>query len=1655
MPRLIAFAASLALAFSLLLLAPTVLADPARAGGALFDAGAGVALFRAAVLAAFNMAIAAAADRFLCGRFRPDGRLLAMGAACGALAAFGPAIADAATAPVIAALPAALRTPAVMLGAALAQGTLWAETYFATGIAIDALAGRRPSVTGAGAHVRRGAQGGLLYGALAILIVHLASALAAAFGADAHRWTVPLAALAGAALYPFVRTIVESHDAARPFPLRLAEQYARPVNAARGAVLGALVALAAVQGLPEAGGWTRFLAGALCGAITFAGVDIAGDTLARLRRGVKRAEGARAYLVGALAGGALGGVIGWYLDAAQLARIGESLALAATVNYAQAGMPVQPFLATLISGSWNVVDLGPAQGGARLLYNQSLFGVISWAIAAPLFSLNYRALEAIVQRDLRPLRSLFTQRGLIALCAHMLQVQRWGLWMAPVISAFLRPAPDPTWYNQDGAIRTLAAAAHSAIASDAAFRAWSLETFAALLAFEWFRILVWLDHMGLRVATLVNATFVAGDALEAKAARYLGRPVRARGLPEGVRRLSTWAPLTLPFYMPAGAEWAAVWDRAQTLQADPVLPAAAGDLIALYAAAFFVAAFVAVLVARSGGRGGKRYALTNGALSFDMDEAGNGHTRLFRPGSGELLHLTKACEDQQAPRGKFIYVRDLDAPADATFTLTPGPRRDPARKTRIAQTDPRRLTIRTQHEGLDAEAAVELLPGVTAERWTVTLRNLENRARRVELVSYQEPALAPPELTRRFGPFHALHLETVLLPQLGALLFRNRLLKGPRGAHVAPDVSFHAVAPGANARHAGVHDTRARFFGAGTPADPDSAPFEPAERGGKRISFDPCGAHRIEAALPPGGTATIVFLDGYAADWHAAAALIARETGRPAPDAAEIDAATGTVRAAPAPDAPPDHSFDDGGRTLTLRSRPPRPWAHPIVNPLGHGALCDSHGGVSSFAANAQRNGLTPWTPDSVTPPAPGQAVYLRDEETGAIYSAGFAPCRRSDTVHTVTFAPGAAVYRAETAALVFEVTCAAAHDAPVELREIRIVNRGPHTLRCRVVPYFEMTLGEHAAETAGKVSTAAHGPRDAVLLFRNPENEIAPDWAFAAVSQRPLLVETERARFIGGEHDLSAPAFVAEGAGDLGAPRDGRRCAAFACLIEIAPGHEATLVAALGQAPSAAEARSLAERFAEPTAARIAIDATRRWWRETLDVLTVETDAPEADRLINIWLPYQALSARLWARCGPDQRAGAYGFRDQLQDVLPFCGTHPAIARRQILLHARQQFRDGSVFHWWHMTAAGATGLGARTRASDVHVWLPYVAASYIAASGDAAILDEGVPFLDGPDIPSGEQGFAFVPLSSADTAPLFEHCRRALDLALSRLGLRGLPLMGAGDWNDGFSALGAQGRGESVWLGMFLRATLLAFAPLCEARGENALAARYRMEAERLKAALGAMQTGDRFAAATTDSGALYAPAYALTAAWPVLSDAVPPARGAAIVQAALAALERPTLMALVSPPYDETADPYPGRIAEYPKGVRENGGQYTHAVSWMCDALMALAAALPAEQAALQAQAARLWRKGSPLDHAARPAYGLAPHQQPADVYNGPGYEGRGGWSWYTGSAARMLCSARTILGVRVADGGVRVAPLSGPDAPWRLKRVIFRGRTIYEA
>jgi cyclic beta-1,2-glucan synthetase len=738
--------------------------------------------------------------------------------------------------------------------------------------------------------------------------------------------------------------------------------------------------------------------------------------------------------------------------------------------------------------------------------------------------------------------------------------------------------------------------------------------------------------------------------------------------------------------------------------------------------------------------------------------------------------------------------------------------------------------------------------------------------------------------------------------------------------------------------------------------------------------------------------------------------------------------------------------FTADGREYVIRAgpqqSPPAPWINVVANP-DFGFTISEGGGGFTWAGDSGRNRLTPWRNDPVLDD-PGEVIYLRDEETGSVWSATPRPVP-ADTRYEIRHGAGYTRFAHRSHGLDQRLCMFVPTDAPLKVARLDVTNEWPRQRRITVTYYAEWVLGSSRDITAPHVVTELVPDADAVFARQHFDATRARRVAFLAASERLHGATADRAGFL-GRGGLEQPAGLQRiGLGEVyGSGLD--PCAAVQIHLDLKPGEQRTVHFLLGEADSRERAIERIAEYRTPQSVRAAFEQVQRFWDRQLGGIEVHTPEPSMDLLLNRWLPYQALACRLWARSALYQSSGAYGFRDQLQDVLAFVFTRPEHTRTHILEAAGRQFADGDVLHWWHPE----TTAGVRTRCSDDMLWLPFVTAAYVEASGDASILDEIVPFLEAPELVAAErERYATFPVGG-DHGTLYEHCRRALSRGLT-CGEHGLPLIGACDWNDGFDRVGEAGRGESVWLGWFLHVTLSAFAPLCENRESPIAAHALLAEAARLRTALHAEAwDGDWYRRAYYDDGSPLGSAAnrearidSISQSWAVLSKAAPAERATQAMQAVREQLldRQNGLLLLLTPPFDRD-DQQPGYIKAYPPGVRENGGQYTHAAVWAAWAFAQM-------QGGLEAEA--LFRLLNPVLRArtdeAVTRYRVEPYVVAADIYGSPPHTGRGGWTWYTGSAAWLYrFGVERVLGLQRRGRMLYVDPRMPPD--WTEFSLIYR-------
>ena len=722
---------------------------------------------------------------------------------------------------------------------------------------------------------------------------------------------------------------------------------------------------------------------------------------------------------------------------------------------------------------------------------------------------------------------------------------------------------------------------------------------------------------------------------------------------------------------------------------------------------------------------------------------------------------------------------------------------------------------------------------------------------------------------------------------------------------------------------------------------------------------------------------------------------------------------------------------------------PPAPWVNVIANPLG-GFVVSERGTGCTWAENAHFYRLTPWHNDPVCDPA-SDIIYVQEPEADDLWSATPAPVPGSGS-YVVTHAPGTSTFEHLHNGIQSHLALGLADDAAVKVSLLQLTNTTRRTRRLVVTAFAEWTLGAHREATQGQIHTTWADDEQAVLASNHFDPAFAGWTAFLAASAPVSSYSADRRSFIGRHGTLMAPAALRlDGLdGTTGSGLD--PCAALQLQVTLEPGETKEVALLLGAASSEREARRTMRRLRPGLSARRSTARTVAAWHSRLRTITVTTPDPTFDALLNTWTLYQALSSRMWGRMALYQSSGAYGFRDQLQDVLALLYAEPAIARAHILRASSRQFVEGDVQHWWH----AHTGRGVRTRFSDDLAWLPSVVDTYVRVTGDATVLDESTPFLTMRSLEPHEHEIYDLPSVSDQVGTVYEHCVRALQRACT-WGPHGLPLIGTGDWNDGMNRVGADGKGESVWLAWFLVATFRHFATYAQARGEAEQATWRRRTGDSSVVGVEAPAwAGQWYARAFYDDGSALGSASSdecridsIAQSWSVISRAGLPTRQALAMHALDTQLVREDarLIMLLAPPFDRGQHD-PGYIKGYLPGVRENGAQYTHAALW---AVMATALQGDGDRAF------ELFQMCNPLTHTATPEgvarYKTEPYAVAADVYTAPGQLGRGGWTWYTGSASWMYrVGLEQIVGLTKSGDLLRFRPST--PATWPMVQIHYR-------
>ena len=756
--------------------------------------------------------------------------------------------------------------------------------------------------------------------------------------------------------------------------------------------------------------------------------------------------------------------------------------------------------------------------------------------------------------------------------------------------------------------------------------------------------------------------------------------------------------------------------------------------------------------------------------------------------------------------------------------------------------------------------------------------------------------------------------------------------------------------------------------------------------------------------------------------------------------------------------------FSADGREYVIRSSvlagvvqqsTPLPWVNVIAN-ARFGTVISESGSAYTWSENAHEFRYTPWNNDPVSD-TPGEAIYLRDELSGAFWSPTALPCG-GDGLHVTRHGFGYSVFEHTQDGIESELTVFVDVEAAIKFSQLRVRNRSGRSRKLSATGYVEWVLGDVPSKSAMHVSTEVD-PQTGAILARNPYHpEFGDRMAFfdadGATLGQGVSVSGDRREFLGRNGSLRQPAAMRRVAlsNRVGAGLD--PCAAVQVPFELADGQERVVIFRLGSAGRRGkdDARTMVQNLRDPHTVPSALQTVQAHWQQTLGAVQVRTPDAALNLLANGWLLYQTLACRLWARTGFYQSGGAFGFRDQLQDAMALVHAAPELLREHLLRCAARQFREGDVQHWWHPPQ----GRGVRTQCSDDYLWLVQATCRYVQATGDTGVLQESTPFLEGRALHPEEDSYYDLPSVTEERATLYEHCVRAIRHGL-RKGVHGLPLMGSGDWNDGMNLVGFKGQGESIWLAFFLFDTLQKFSPLARATGGEAFADACLAEAELLRQAIDQHGwDGAWYRRAYFDDGTPLGSASndecqidSVTQSWAVLSGAGEATRKHSALDALQTRLVRPEqgLIQLLTPPFDRSALE-PGYIKGYLPGVRENGGQYTHAAIW---AVMAFA---------MQGDVRRAWACFdliNPVHHGSTPEqvarYQVEPYVVTADVYAVAPHEGRGGWSWYTGSASWMYrLILESLLGLTRQGAALHFAPRLPVD--WGSFALDYRwGRTVY--
>jgi cyclic beta-1,2-glucan synthetase len=1048
--------------------------------------------------------------------------------------------------------------------------------------------------------------------------------------------------------------------------------------------------------------------------------------------------------------------------------------------------------------------------------------------------------------------------------------------------------------------------------------------------------------------------------------------------------------------------------------------------------------------------------------------------------------------------GWYIYLRDLNDGQFWTASASPVPGQNAGHVAMHGAM----VCIQREHHGIATRTDICLTTDGALELRRVHLSNLGNSARQVEVTIYVEVVLNHPADHASHPAFSKLFVQTEWHPDGQTLLARRRPRSNTENHPcVAMTLLGHTVSEW--------ETERARFIGRGHDCHaPVALTHSHVLSGSTGSVLDPALALRTFITLNPGETCTLCFVIGVApdrtsllhaaADWKALEVASLFEQAQTASSPCDASAAVhvgsiwakltqgqdpvlqgcGTESVRPSFELATRPSatrqplqplqffngyggFSADGNEYVIRlpylrtaglQLPPMPWTNVLANPQC-GCIVSEKGAGTVWAGNSREHRLTPWRNDPITDPH-DDAWYVRDNDSGVFWSPlpGPAPAQAD---YEVRHGFGYSIWHLQARGLEQEACMFVPQSDPVRVLRLRLKNSGTRPRRLSVYAYNRWVLGVTPEATYADLEAQFDTAAKAVCA-RNPQSgEYSQCVAFAAVNQTESMSWTAvREAFLGNPGSMAAPEAVRHG-GVLNHSIGKSTSAALQVLLDIAPGETRELSFFVGEVKNDTELQPLLKRYRTPGAVDAALESVREFWRTTVGGMQIETPCSEIDIMVNGWLPYQNLACRMWGRTAFYQSGGAYGFRDQLQDATSLIYLRPDLTRLQILTNAAHQFVEGDVLHWWHPPLSK----GMRTRFADDLLWLPYLTAYYITTTGDETVMQEQARFITADFLEEDEDERLLLPQDSFESADVYEHCCRAIDRSLTK-GVHGIPLFGCGDWNDGMNRVGREGKGESVWMGFFLYSVLNDFLPWCDARHDKARAQRYRkFRSELLQSLNDAAWDGDWYRRAWYDNGEPLGSKTsdeckidALAQSWAVISSVASPERA----NQALNALEQhlindgEQLIRLLTPAFENTPND-PGYIKGYVAGVRENGGQYTHAALWVVKAMA---------MAGRRERATQLLKMLSPISHSSNTAdadrYKVEPYVIAADIYGVAPHVGSGGWTWYTGSAGWMIRVAiESILGFTLRGGNtLRLAPGIPDDWPGFKLRYTLEDGTQYE-